>query len=514
MARVEVSDEMDASTSGATPGAQPLLGDGGQGERGAWRRQAGQAARRLRIGAGWLGVTALAVALTTLALARVARLSAPDTEQIMLMLVGSGALAVTLGQFTLWLADVARVGGVWLRLMAPPALTAVVIVANVTLVSWLMFIAPEDGQLLLGFLAFGVALALTLAFSIAREMTRAITRVETGARRIAAGDYGYRIPTDAMGAAGGAEELARLAQWFNQMAQSVQTAFEGRQAAELERRQVVAAVSHDLRTPLTAMRAMIEALDDGVVTDEATVRRYQHAIHLEARRLGALMDDFFELSRLESGALALRRERLALDDLLSDALEAGQAQAERRGARLLGRVDGALPLVAVDARQLHRALTNLTQNALRYTGAGEVILLRASALVDAAGARWAQIAVIDTGAGVAPTDLPRIFERTYRGESSRQREQPTPIATPLASPLAPGAEPPASAPVDDHPTGAGLGLTIARGIIEAHGGSIRALSPLPPELRALVDSERAAPSDHPYAGTALIFTLPALTPSA
>jgi signal transduction histidine kinase len=463
--------------------------------------------RRIRIGARWLALTALAIALTGLGLTVTLRPSPADAMQIALYLALSGVFSVALGQGALWLADAARVGSVWLRLLLPPVITTLVIAFNVILVSRMMFIASEDAQVLLGFLLFGVALALMLSFSIASEMTRAITRIETGARRIAAGDYQYRIGEDA---SGGAEELARLARWFNEMAQSVQRAFEQRQVAEDERRQVVAAVSHDLRTPLTSVRAMIEAIDDGVVTDEATVRRYQRAIHTEVRRLSALMDDFFELSRLESGAFTLRRERLALDDLLSDALEASQAQAERKGVRLVGQVVGALPLVAVDARQLHRALTNLLQNALRYTGRGDAILLSATTSADAMGACWARITVMDSGSGIAPADLPHIFERTYRGEASRARGLAS--AAPAPS-FAPSASSALSAPgvrmvsADDATIGAGLGLTITRGLIEAHGGDISAHSPLPDELRALIAPLRA--SSAPYRGTALIFTLPA-----
>ena len=461
---------------------------------GAQGRPLGGLERRARIGARWLALTALAAALTALGLILLLRPSPSDAVQIAIYLALSGIISVALGQGALWLADAARVGGVWLRLLLPPAITIPVIAVNVLLVSWMMFIASEDARMLLGFLLFGVALALMLSFSIASEMKRAIMRIETGARRIAAGEYAYRIGEEAFG---GAEELARLARWFNTMAQSVQRAFEQRQIAEDERRQVVTAVSHDLRTPLASVRAMIEAIDDGVVSDEATVRRYQHAIHTEIRRLSALMDDFFELSRLESGAFTLRRERLALDDLLSDALEVTQTQAERKGVRLVGQVQGALPLVAVDARQLSRALANLLQNALRYTGAGDAILLCASAVIDEVGSRWARIAVVDSGAGIAAADLPHIFERTYRGEASRARGHADQMDQ---TDRAEGASKAA--------IGAGLGLTIARGIVEAHGGSISAVSPLPDELRALLVPVR--PSDAPYQGAALTFLLPAL----
>ncbi len=249
---------------------------------------------------------------------------------------------------------------------------------------------------------------------------------------------------------------------------------------------------------------MIEAIDEGVVTDEVTVRRYQRAIHAEVRRLSALMDDFFALSRLESGAFSLRRERLALDDLLSDALEASQTQAERRGVRLAGKIAGTLPLVAVDARQLSRALTNLLQNALRYTESGEAILLYATTERASGGACWTRITVADSGVGIAPGDLPHIFERTFRGEASRARRHAAPADHTHASEANEASEMSA---------GAGLGLTIVRGIVEAHGGAISACSPLPDDLRALMARLRAAP-DTPYLGTALSFTLPTLTPDA
>ncbi len=158
-------------------------------------------ARRIRLGAQWLALTAVAVALTGLALTVTMRPSRSHVLQIALFLAISGIVSVTLGQVALWLADVARIGSVWLRLLLPPALTTLVIAFNVLLVSRLMFIANADAQILLGFLLFGIALALMLSFSIASEMTHAITRIATGAQRIAAGDYGYRIDEAASGGA-------------------------------------------------------------------------------------------------------------------------------------------------------------------------------------------------------------------------------------------------------------------------------------------------------------------------
>jgi signal transduction histidine kinase len=451
----------------------------------AQREAARETRRRLGIGLRWLLLTALMVAVAVLGFIVQMRPSAADTQHVVFYLCLSGLFALVLGQTALWWMDATHVGGMWLKLAIPPLLTALVISFSVVLIERLMFISAHDGQLLLIFLAFGAAVALVLATSIAGEMTRTIRRIRASASRIATGDYGCRIDPSLTG---GAQELAELAQAFNHMATSVQDAFTQREIAEAERRQVIAAVSHDLRTPLASVRAMIEAIDDGVVTDGATVQRYQRTIRAELSHLTALIDDLFALSRVESGALELQRTRISAEDLISGALEAMTGRAERANIYLGGWVAEDLPAVYVDARHIQRVLDNLLQNALRHTPAGGAILIRTQAW-DQAGKQWVLVQVIDSGAGVAVHDLPHIFERTYRGEAARQRE-------PAAAAM-PGAR-------------AGLGLAIARGIIAAHGGSIWADSPLSAEQRA----QLAAPAPtcsglkggNP--GTALSFTLP------
>jgi signal transduction histidine kinase len=273
------------------------------------------------------------------------------------------------------------------------------------------------------------------------------------------------------------------------MAASVQTAFEQREAADAERRRVVAAVSHDLRTPLTSLRALIEAIDDGVVTDPAVVARYHRTMRAEMRYLTVLLDDLFELSRLDSGALALHREAVSLGDLISDVLEGNREAAEQTGVRLSGRVEGELPDVWVDARQVFRVLANLVHNALRHTPPGGAVHIQASERHGGKGQADVLVRVVDTGEGIVAADLPRIFDRTFRSEQSRMRD-PVSYSGLVGS-------------------GSGLGLSIARGIVEAHGGSMWADSPAPPDLRALVDvasDDRGL--DMSWRGTVLSFTLP------
>jgi signal transduction histidine kinase len=438
---------------------------------------------RWRLGLRWVGGTAAALVCAALLLIAMLHPSPAHITEMTLYLAISGAVSLVVGEAALWFADVARVGSVRVKLAIPSLLTALVIALNVFLVAHQMFISVVDSQMVLAFLAFGVAVALVISASIAAGITASVARIEAGARRIADGDYAFRIvENDPQGSV----ELSRLARWFNQMAASVRESFERQRRAEDDRRGVVAAVSHDLRTPLTSIRAMVEAIDDGVVTDAETIRRYHQTMRTELRHLTVLLDDLFMLSRLESGALTLEREPLAMDDMISDALEMMASVAAQARIELVGRVDGELPSASLDARQMYRVLTNLLQNALRYSPREGGILIQATSARGADGALEALVRVIDAGEGIRPDDLPHVFERTYRGEPSRTRDGDA-----------------------DHPeaAGAGLGLAIAKGIVEAHGGRIWAQSPLPDATRALL-ADALPGRDHSRPGAVVSFALP------
>jgi signal transduction histidine kinase len=448
--------------------------------------------RRLRLSVRWLALTLIALLLTLLLLVGVTRPSPDHLTQLALTMGLTGLASLAVGELALWALPLAPVGGVRLKLAIPPLLTAAVIAFNVAILSRQMFITVTDGQLLLAFLLFGVSLALGIAYSIAHEMSRSIARIEEGARRIAGGDYAFRLDATETR---GADEIAHLASWFNQMAASVQQSFVERQRADAERRQVITAVSHDLRTPVASVRAMIEAIDDGVVSDPETVRRYQRAMRGEMRRLSLLMDDLFDLSQLEARTLVLRREWVDLGDLISDTLEACRGLAEQSSVALDGQVEGELGAVWLDPRQIYRVLMNLTLNAIRYTPRGGVILLRAERQTEKDSAEHALVQVIDSGAGISASDLPHVFERSFRGEVSRRREQGA------QEDAAPGGL----------SSGSGLGLAIAREIVEMHGGRIWAISPLPPDLTTLLQSapqSALSQGDELAAGTAIICTLP------
>jgi signal transduction histidine kinase len=205
---------------------------------------------------------------------------------------------------------------------------------------------------------------------------------------------------------------------------------------EAGRRDLVAWVSHDLRSPLAALRAMAESLEDGVADDPA---RYHRQIRVEVDRLSALVDDLFELSRIQAGALRLTLEHVSLSDLVSDALAGAHPFAQARGVRLTGSASTDVPVNA-DERELHRALGNLVVNAIRHTPADGVVDV--SVRSEDGGA---VLSVTDACGGIPEDDLPHVFDVAWRGQQART----------------PGPD-----------GGAGLGLAIARGIVEAHDGAI------------------------------------------
>jgi signal transduction histidine kinase len=425
--------------------------------------------------ARWLLLMILALTVALLGASLILHTPANDLEPLVLYLLVSGGASALLGLGALLLLRLWPGMSLRLKMALPPLVAAVVISVNVFVTARLMFISEEDVGLLLLLLLFGFILSFGLAWAVAGPRVAIIRTLEQGARRIAKGDYSVRLPE---GVVGGKDELGQLGASFNKMAQRVQESFERQREAEQAQRQFMAATSHDLRTPLTSIRAMIEAIDDGVVTDLGTIAHYIHTIRGETQHLSALIDDLFELSRLDAGALQLHCNSAWVDALISDVLEAMRAPADEKGVTLIGQVGSDLPPVCIDVQRIQRVLFNLLQNAIQHTPAGGMVLIRASALKGKGQA--VLVDVMDTGVGIPASDLPHIFDRFYRGEPSRTRESIHGKST------------------HAH---AGLGLTIARAFVEAHGGQITALSPC-----ARWPLDVARPDTGP--GTAFRFTLP------
>nr|WP_148308308.1 HAMP domain-containing sensor histidine kinase [Actinoplanes friuliensis] len=217
--------------------------------------------------------------------------------------------------------------------------------------------------------------------------------------------------------------------------------------AEAGRRELVAWVSHDLRTPLAGLRAMAEALEDGVVHDRESVAEYHRRIRVETDRMTRLVDDLFELSRINAGALRLVPTMVPLADLVSDALTTVAPLAASRRIRLVAAGTG-WPVVTASEPELARAVTNLLVNSVRYTPPDGTVHV-------AAGHDHQDVwlSVSDTCGGIPEADLPRLFDVAFRGERARTPAHGTDLSS---------------------AAGGGLGLAIVRGLVEAHGGRVEA----------------------------------------
>jgi signal transduction histidine kinase len=249
-----------------------------------------------------------------------------------------------------------------------------------------------------------------------------------------------RVPAD-----GGRRLSRELQQLRTELAETARTLAESRdreRALESSRRELVAWVSHDLRTPLAGLRAMAEALEDGVA---AAPERYYKQIRIEVDRLAGMVDDLFEISRLQAGAASARSDRVSLDDLVSDCVAALEPVAGLQGVRLIGKASDAAEVVGNGA-ELNRALTNLLVNAIRHTAPDGTVEITVRSTGESA-APAAEVTVRDECGGIAPDDLGRVFEVGFRGEAARTPQ--------------PGLG-----------GGAGLGLAITRGIVTAHDGSV------------------------------------------
>lgn len=299
-----------------------------------------------------------------------------------------------------------------------------------------MFVTDHDLTALLVVLTAAATVGLLCSLQLGDRVGNASRSLGDMTRRI--GDRPVRVSAAEANGAARTAELDILAHDLEAMSSRLVAAQEREERLDRSRRELIAWVSHDLRTPLAGIRAMAEALQDGVVDDEATVGRYHRTIQSETERLSNLVDDLFELSRIQADAVNLELEEGSLGDIVSDALAAAQPLAAAQGVRL----DGHLftpPPVALATAELGRVLGNLLDNAIRHTAAGGTVTVEVGG-----GGDHAYVSVHDECGGIPSHEMDRVFELAYRGDSAR---------TP------------------DH-RGGGLGLAIARGLVAAHDGRL------------------------------------------
>jgi signal transduction histidine kinase len=321
------------------------------------------------------------------------------------------------------------------------AIAAAQLLVTVALFVALMFVSSQDAFFTILASAYCATLALWAGWVLSR---RVLGEVQTIGASLAAVGEGRR---DVVVAVDGKDEVARLAGQVEEMVDRLAR-------TEAARNDLVAAISHDLRTPITSLRLLVEALDDDIV-DDADRTAYLAKLRTHVSALAALIDDLFELSRLQAGELRWSMEQVRLGELVEETVEAMRADGV---AQLVVDVPSDLGPARVAPEQIQRVLFNLIQNAIRHTPADGSVTVRASSAEEAV-----QVEVVDTGSGIADRDRERVFEAFFQGGAAR-------------------------------PNGsAGLGLAISRAIVEAHGGRIW-LEPSP-------------------AGTSVRFTLPHQTVS-
>jgi signal transduction histidine kinase len=302
--------------------------------------------------------------------------------------------------------------------LAGLALLAVSLPLAAVFLSGLVMFHMGDDVKILAVAAAAASVAVGAAGVLAASIARRIQRLRDVSISIAGGDLGARAET------GGPRELAELARSFNTMAAELERLFDAR-------RELVAWASHDLRTPIASLQAMLEAVEDGLAAPD----EYLPAIQQQVRTLAARVDDLFELARIDAGALTLELRDAELGELVDGCVRSLAAEASSRGVRLEARTSAVRARCEPD--KIERVILNLVTNALRHTPTDGAV-----AVVVEPAAEGVRVSVEDTGDGFEPGAERKMFDRFWRGDRARSGE------------------------------GAGLGLAIARGLVEAHGGRI------------------------------------------
>ena len=325
-----------------------------------------------------------------------------------------------------WAGSLSRQFALAVAIAVAPVLLALVVIAL------LMVISGHDAILVSAIVLAAGVVAVVAAKLLADGILRDVRAIRDGLGAVRAGAREVWIETAAR------DELAELAVAANAMISRLRTEERARDQSDGARRDLVAAVSHDLRTPITSLRLLVEAVADDIV-DEELRGGYLERMRTHIDALSALIDDLFELSRLEAGDIGWSLERVPLGDLVGETVEAMRVQAEVKGVAVTADVPEALAPARANPEKLQRVLFNLIQNAIRHTPADGSVVVRAEPVADGI-----EVEVADSGDGITAQERDRVFTPFYRGGADAARTN----------------------------AGAGLGLAVSRAIVEAHGGRI------------------------------------------
>jgi signal transduction histidine kinase len=356
---------------------------------------------------------------------------------VLLALGAAAATAVAGGLVSLGL----RGRSLQLQILVAGLTAVCAVVAGVLVTAELMFISDHDLALLGPVLLLSGLVAVSAAFLLGAPFERSVDSMAAMTRRLAETPGALPVPTGIV-----TSELRMLAGEISVVGEQLVQAQQRARQLEESRQSLVTSISHDLRSPIASIRAMAEALEDGVVSDPSTVATYHRALRQESHRLGHLVDDLFELARITSGSLDAQQDLAPLCAVVADAVDGAAPRAAGSGVHVVLAVDAA-PRAHVAASELRRVLDNLLDNAIRHTTDGRVVVHVCSSggePGDGSGGLPFEISVTDGCGGIPEQDLPYVFDVAFRGDEARTRDS----------------------------GGGGLGLAIARGLVEARGGRL------------------------------------------
>ncbi|MDF2647785.1 MAG: hypothetical protein K0Q73_3590 [Paenibacillus sp.] len=276
--------------------------------------------------------------------------------------------------------------------------------------------------------------SMLIHYFMTRPLEKAIHAITEETTHISEGHFEGQVPQI------GPAEFQRLADQFNRMTGKLNESFQKLRTAEASRKELVANVSHDLRTPMASIQAFVEALQDDVIQDKETFARYLQTIRLETGRLNGLIQELFKLSQLDAGGTEFVPERYHVDHLLIDGLQSLAFQLEEKQLQVDVDLPDRLPPVAIMPQEMKRVLSNILDNAIRHSPDGGTIEIK----VEQISEQYVQLFIQDHGQGIEEEDRSKVFDRFYRADPSRTRAS----------------------------GGAGLGLAIAKSIVHLHGGTI------------------------------------------